>query len=400
MLNETASFIWNLYSSGHNEHSTLVHMKEKYPNVNASILMADINNAFAKFLKIMSHDYEKSLYANSEKDFRKKMSSNKIPIEGLLELTFKCNLKCVHCYCVHCHSNKKELNTEEVFDLLDQIAESGCIWLLISGGEPLLRKDFKEIYLYAKNLGFIITLFSNALLMNNDYAKLFSEYPPHLLEISVYGASNNTYLSLGGGKYGYAKLIKSLDLLDYYNVKYSLKSVIISNNKHDFNEITMMCESRSNHFRFNTEIIYKIDKTPVKKGVALEAGEAVYIETLDKKYIWNDSSEKRSSFLNEKLFFCEAGNTSFNINPFGEISLCGRVRNPSFSIRDFSFSNIWENLKKSASRSTPKNFKCTNCQLLDYCKVCPAVVDMSNQQQEDEFCSYSVKRKELLHSNI
>ena len=396
ILNETASLMWELYSNGNDKSSALIFLKEKYSQIDSSILVNDINNAFSKFSEIMSHDYEKSLYANSEKDFRKKMSYNKIPIEGALELTFKCNLKCIHCYCVHCHSDKKELNTEEIFNLLDQLAENGCIWLLMTGGEPLLRKDFKEIYLYAKNLGFIITLFSNSLLINHDYARLLSEYPPHLLEISVYGASDETYLSLGGGKNGYTQLINTLDLLDYYDIKYSLKSVIISNNKHDFDDIVKLCESRSNHFRFNTEIMYKLDKTPVQEGVALKAGEAVYIETLDKKYSWSDNSDKRSSFLNEKLFFCEAGNTSFNINPFGEVSLCGRARNPSYSIKDFSFSDIWGKLKIAASRSTPQNFKCTNCSLFDYCKVCPAVVDMDNKQKETEFCSYSIKRKEIL----
>jgi MoaA/NifB/PqqE/SkfB family radical SAM enzyme len=93
-------------------------------------------------------------YRNFSQQIRDKVVVKRIPLSGDIELTFRCNLRCVHCYCNLPLNDQEaienELTTEEVFNILDQIAEAGCLWLLITGGEPLLRKDFLEIYTYAK----------------------------------------------------------------------------------------------------------------------------------------------------------------------------------------------------------------------------------------------------------
>lgn len=102
-------------------------------------------------------------YAQFGEGLYKEAVANRIPLGGSFELTFRCNLRCVHCYCNLKPNDQdeieKELATEEVFNILDQVAEAGCLWLLITGGEPLLRPDFLEVYTYAKKKGFIITLF-------------------------------------------------------------------------------------------------------------------------------------------------------------------------------------------------------------------------------------------------
>jgi MoaA/NifB/PqqE/SkfB family radical SAM enzyme len=93
-------------------------------------------------------------YSEFGERLNKQIVAERIPVSGSFELTFRCNLRCAHCYCNLPLNDQdtieKELATEEVFNILDQIAEAGCLWLLITGGEPLLRKDFLEIYTYAK----------------------------------------------------------------------------------------------------------------------------------------------------------------------------------------------------------------------------------------------------------
>jgi MoaA/NifB/PqqE/SkfB family radical SAM enzyme len=128
--------------------------------------------------------------------------TKRIPITGSFELTFRCNLRCVHCYCNLPPNDQdaieKELTTEEVFDIFDQIAEAGCLWLLITGGEPLLRKDFLEIYTYAKKKGFIITLFTNGTLITEEIADYLKEWPPNKVEITLYGVTSETYERVTG----------------------------------------------------------------------------------------------------------------------------------------------------------------------------------------------------------
>ena len=122
--------------------------------------------------------------------------NERLPISGSIELTFRCNLRCVHCYCNLPQNDRQaietELETDEVYRLLDQIAEAGCLWLLITGGEPFLRDDFLDIYTYAKKKGFITTLFTNGTLLNKDLADALVEWPPFLVEITLYGATRET----------------------------------------------------------------------------------------------------------------------------------------------------------------------------------------------------------------
>ena len=103
-------------------------------------------------------------YGEFSERIYKKLISKRIPFDGSLELTLRCNLRCVHCYCKP-DVSKQEMSYVQVTRVLDEIADAGCFWLLLTGGEPLLRDDFAKIYAYAKKKGMMITLFTNATLL-------------------------------------------------------------------------------------------------------------------------------------------------------------------------------------------------------------------------------------------
>jgi MoaA/NifB/PqqE/SkfB family radical SAM enzyme len=106
-----------------------------------------------------------------------------IPLTGSIEITARCNLDCVHCYLVRSVNAEKssglELTKEEFFRIVDEIVEQGCLWLLITGGEPLLRTDFESLYLYAKKKGLFVTLFTNATLVTPGIADMLAECGYH-----------------------------------------------------------------------------------------------------------------------------------------------------------------------------------------------------------------------------
>ena len=120
-----------------------------------------------------------------------------LPIAGTFELTPRCNFHCKMCY-VHLSREEqerrgKELTAEQWLQIAREAKDAGMVFLLLTGGEPLLRPDFPEIYRQLKAMGFIITINSNGYLIRDDLRKLFIENPPVRSNISLYGTSDSTY---------------------------------------------------------------------------------------------------------------------------------------------------------------------------------------------------------------
>jgi len=111
-----------------------------------------------------------------------KLKNKRLPLSFELEITARCNMSCRHCY-INLQANDAEaladeLPAAEILDIASQAADLGAVWCLITGGEPLLRKDFTEIYLGLKRLGLLVSVFTNGALINKNHVKLFKKYPP------------------------------------------------------------------------------------------------------------------------------------------------------------------------------------------------------------------------------
>src|SRR3989338_8038473 len=115
-----------------------------------------------------------------------------------IELTERCNNNCLHCYINlpqdDLEAENKELSTDEIKDILKEAVSLGCLTARFTGGEPLLRMDFEELYLFARRLGLKVLLFTNAILVTHHLAELFSRIPPlEKIEVSVYGMKKTSY---------------------------------------------------------------------------------------------------------------------------------------------------------------------------------------------------------------
>ena len=114
-----------------------------------------------------------------------------------LEITARCNCNCRHCYINLPAGDKKaqkeELSVEKIDAIAREAVDLGAIWCLITGGEPLLRKDFSEIYMSLKRKGLLVSVFTNATLITEKHADMFKVYPPRDIEVSVYGITKKTY---------------------------------------------------------------------------------------------------------------------------------------------------------------------------------------------------------------
>jgi radical SAM protein with 4Fe4S-binding SPASM domain len=320
----------------------------------------------------------------------RKINDRRIPIQGSLELTFRCNLRCVHCYCnlpphdqdaVH-----KELRTDEILSILDQAAEAGCLWLLFTGGEPLLRKDFNEIYTYAKKKGFIITLFTNGTRVTREIADFLKVWPPHSVEITLYGATRETYEQITRVPGSYRRCLRGIDLLFENGIPLSLKTMAITLNKGELAQMKTFAEERGMKFRFDPMLNPRLDGTKGSCQFRLPPEEVVRLdlEYEERSDEWKEFCKKFiPSFSSEYLFSCGAGINTFHIDPYGKMSPCQMARFRSHDLRKAAFAEVWKDHIPATLKLKPQgDYPCGRCELISLCGQCPGWAWLENGDPE------------------
>jgi len=315
-------------------------------------------------------------YGQFSQQIHKNAAPKRIPIGGGLEPTFRCNLKCVHCY-ADCEAKKgqPELSFQEVCGILDEIADEGCLWLLITGGEPLIRQDFLDIYTYAKKKGFIVTLFTNGTLITEEITKCFRRWRPFNVEITLYGATRETYEKVTRVPGSFAKCQKGIELLLRAGLPLQLKSIIMTLNRHELGELKKFSESRGMPFLFDPILSPRLDQSRDPCAYRLSPREVVELDVSDSERLqqWKEYlADFRGQPTSDHLYICGAGQTSFFINPYGELQFCVLSRSPSYNLREGTFADGWHNFfGKIRDRRVRNDFPCKKCDLISLCGQCP-----------------------------
>ena len=320
-------------------------------------------------------------YADFSSKVHAKSSNKRIPLDATLELTYRCNNKCVHCYCNlpenDEHAMQDELTTEEIKKLLDDLASMGSIWLLITGGEPLLRPDFEEIYLHAKKKGFLITLFSNGTLINENIIKFLSGYPPFYMEITLYGATEETYEKVTRVKGSYKNCIRGISKIIDAGIKLKLKTMALTINQHEIEAMEGMAQSLGCEFRFDPIIQKRIDSDkfsePTKYRIKPEDVvrlDMVFPKRMKEWYRFCVTFLGKQMKCN-RLYRCGAGRANIHVNPYGDCSGCIMMRD-GFSVRDHNVRWIWnEGINAIINQEKVFVLPCDECNLISLCDQCP-----------------------------
>ena len=329
-------------------------------------------------------------YAQFGERLNKQVLAERIPINGSYELTFRCNLHCAHCYCNLPLNDReaieKELTTEEVFNIFDQIAEAGCLWLLITGGEPLLRRDFLEIYTYAKKKGFLITLFTNGTLITPEIADYLAEWRPFSVEITLYGATKETYESVTGIPGSFKRCKGGIDLLLELKIPLGLKTMMMTLNHDELFQMREYAEELGVKFRFDPVLNPRLDgsKNPCsfrlspEEVVELDLGDAIRVKE------WREFCEKFAGpFQSDNLFTCGAGVSTFHIDPYGQLSACEMARFQQYDLRCGSFKEGWyQSVPEFLTLKPMGDYKCGQCDLISLCDQCPGWAWLENGSPE------------------
>jgi radical SAM protein with 4Fe4S-binding SPASM domain len=313
-----------------------------------------------------------------------------VPASATFELTSRCNFNCKMCY-VH-NQNSAACKAQEKsagwwIDLGKKAAETGVVFLLLTGGEPLLRKDFKEIYTELSKLGFLISINTNGYLVNDEILELFKKNPPTRLNISLYGASDETYQKLTGVP-AFSRVIENIKSLLSMGVDIRLNGSFTSLNAHDSEKIFKISRELGVHIKRTPYMFPQVlvGGKPGENGCRLSPEDAArqrvdwlkllytpeeYHKRLKAMVDGVDAFElSRDEECGEGKVKCRAGKSSCWVNYKGEMCFCGIAGHP-FSIDELGFKGAWNEVRKfSDSIRTPA--KCENCKYQPVCSVCAA----------------------------
>ena len=311
-----------------------------------------------------------------------KVAGRRIPFSGSLALTHRCNLGCVHCYaregCTEAAGG--ELAIQQWKKIIGELKAAGCLYLLLTGGEPLLRADFPEIYSFAKQNGFLVSVFTNGTLVDEKILELFSSLPPRLVEISLYGASAGTHDRVTGAPGSFAAAMRALDRLLARGIKVSLKSVLLTLNADDMPAVEELARRRNVQFRLDAAVFPSLEGDRSPLGLRVLPEQAVELEMADpeRRREWQEFLAAFAGMPDAGgLFNCGSGVNTFHVDPQGWMYPCLMVRSPRYSLVRGSFQEGWSR-EFTAFRSLAAAMPCRDCEQKLLCGYCPGFFELEN----------------------
>ena len=335
-------------------------------------------------------------YGDFSNELHQHLASDRFPSEATIEVTRRCPLTCAHCYNNLPMSDREARNSELTYEehcrILDEIAEAGCLWLLFTGGEIFARKDFLDIYTYAKRKGFLISLFTNGTLITPKIADHLAEWRPFAIEITLYGRTKETYERLTGIPGSFERCMRGIELLMERKLPLALKTVAVTINQHEIWEMKRFAEEELGvSFKFDALMSPRIDCSQSPLAVRLTPEETVELDLQDPKRVaeWKKFAERfggpvhRSVEHADEIYHCGGGMNSFAIDPQGRMSICVLSHFDSYDLRAGSFQEGWNDfLLKVRRKKMEMMTKCVRCEIKAMCGMCPANGELENGHAE------------------
>ena len=316
-----------------------------------------------------------------------------------IELTERCNNNCIHCFINlpedDQEAKKKELSTEELKILLREAASLGCLDVRLTGGEPLLRNDFEEIYEFTRRLGIRVLIFTNARLITPRLADLLSRIPPlEKIEVTLYGMRRESYEAVTRIPGSFEEAWRGVNLLLEKNIAFIVKNTLLPPNKNEIEEFERWAAAipwmdRAPHYsvlidlhaRRNEEknkTIQKLRTSPAEILKHYSRNKKEYVEEM------KEFCSKFASLQGTGLFACGAGKKRGCVDSYGRFQLCLALRHPetTYDLKSGSLQDALLNFFPKICNLKALNKKyierCARCFLAALCEQCPAKSWMEN----------------------
>lgn len=322
---------------------------------------------------------------NINENFINCAKEKRIPLSCTLELTRICNFNCPHCYLKG--SNLAMIPLDFTKKLLYDLRKKGTYFLTLTGGEVLLYSDFADLYSYAYDIGFSITLFTNGYLIDDKIKKLLIKKPPQKIEISVYGISNDEYYGASNVIDPFDKVISNIKFLKENNIKVVIKYVITNYNIHIFSKIKQLATDMDLEFRYDYYVWPTLTGDLSITKFQCSTKRVINLLLEEKPTLLNEWKERYKEKITPKCFNCGGGRYSLYITSELLMKPCLYADYCVYDLKAESFDECWNKMGiKLDNYNKSIKSKCFSCKYSNICDACPAYI-------------YSITKKTYLEDN-
>ena len=329
-----------------------------------------------------------------------------VPIGAQIDLTYRCNERCIHCYLDH--DDHGEMTTREIKDVLSQMADAGVFFLTISGGEIFMRKDFYEILEFAHAKTFCIKLKTNAILIRPDDAKRIRSLGVDSVQVSIYSHRGELHDGITKVRGSLKRSLEGIRLLREQGLNVIIANALMSNNLQDYREVKALAAELGVKCTLDPTI------TPMMDGnrsiLHLNVGEE------DLKRVFRDESlvGNVEEFCAPPVgadqdaldsLPCSAGHTACYVSPYGDVYPCVQFPLPSGNLRKTKFIDIWRDspqlheVRSIRLRDLPS---CSSCAHGGTCTRCPGLAYLEGNMRGPSYqdCQKSYARTGVPSENL
>jgi len=329
-----------------------------------------------------------------------------VPLAVQLDITYRCNERCVHCYLDH--HDHGEMTTAEILRLIDEMTEAGVLTLTLSGGEIFLRKDFFEIVEHARRLSFCVKLKTNALLIGEREAARLRDLAVQEIQVSIYSHRPEVHDAITLVPGSLNRSLSAIRFLKAQKLRVVMANVLMRQNRSDYAGVQDLADEIGVDFTLDPTI------TPMMDGDRSILGLGADAQTL--RDVFRDSSvvgdidefcaiPSESGEVDLDSRPCSAGHTTCYVSPYGDVFPCVQFPLPTGNVRRERFVDIWRN---SSQMNEVRSIRlkdlptCSSCSHAGSCTRCPGLAYMEGNMRgpSSQDCEKSFARTGIPSANM
>jgi len=300
-----------------------------------------------------------------------------VPIAVHLDITYRCNERCVHCYLDH--EDHGEMSTEEIKGVLDQLAEAGVFFLTISGGEVFVRRDFFELLEYARRLLFNVKIKTNAVMIHEEQAQRLGTLGVDTIQVSLYSHRPEVHDAITKLPGSFERTVRAVRFLRGQGLKVTIANVLMTWNRHDSDQLQQMAHELGAHYTLDPTITPMMDgdTSVLLLRIAGEELPSVFQNPALVPNMEEFCAPPKPVTENDlEGYSCSAAHSFCYISPYADVFPCVQFPLPSGNLRRQKFVEIWNH---SAELNEVRSIKakdltvCSSCSHVSSCTRCPGL---------------------------